>query len=359
MDVSRANNNDTLDTFLGPNLFISPPSALTPPHIDGGGIVEAVHVCVQGHNEVVMTRQLMGEDLVQANEIVHSGSSITNDPHDETATFTWPTEDTFQLLCEAGFRPVRLILGPNEMIILNKGVLHMFRKMSTHSLHPSDCHYHLREQKLKELGEQAEHINNQLHISIAWDNCFGFENCGEDAVRTTFDYLKETMQSKTFHEISKKKGTLVSPKTSIHMLCQFLINECNEFTNIEEPQNSARLEKLRALIPVDISMLEDELKFFNNEEYQTKNIPVDKVSDENDEIHGNTMKSCEVCYGEIFNVYLMRRKGRKFQSVCPDCARGLSNRLIKRDTCQIGFKFYNKKYLEHMIDGLKQSMSDL
>ena len=76
MDVSRANTNGTLETFLGPELFISPPSAFTPAHIDGGGIVDALHLCIQGHNKVVMSRPLTGEDLVQANEIIHRGSSM-------------------------------------------------------------------------------------------------------------------------------------------------------------------------------------------------------------------------------------------------------------------------------------------
>ena len=235
----------------------------------------------------------------------------------------------------------------------------MFRKMSTNLLDPSDCHYYLRKQKLEELGEVADLIDRQVHISIAWDNCFLFDNCGEDAVRETFDYLKETMQSKTFQEISKNKGSLVSPRTSIHMLCQYLINECNEIANIEEEKYSTKLETLRALIPIDISLLDDDLKFFTREDYQMKNIRVDKLSDENNELDGDTTKTCEQCYGEIFNVYLKKKKGRKEESICPECAQGLSKTSVKVNTCQICFKFYNQNYLEHMIDGLKQSMSDL
>ena len=229
-----------------------------------------------------MTRTLWGEDLVRANEIIYPGSSITNDAHEKAATFSY----------------------------INKGALHLFRKMSTNMLHPSDCHYLLRKQKLEELGEQAQQITQQVNISIAWDNCCMWENCGQDAVRVTFDYLKETMLSKTFQDICKNKGSLVSPKTSIHMLCQFLINEYNEFTNIEDPQKSTTMDKLCALIPIDISLLEDDLNFFNQEEYRLKNIRVDELSDENDELNGNTMKSCELCCGEIFNVYLKKKKGR-------------------------------------------------
>ena len=68
------------------------------------------------------------------------------------------------------------------------------------------------------------------------------------------------------------------------------------------------MDKLRALIPIDISLLEDDLNFFNQEEYRLKNIRVDELSDENDELNGNTMKSCELCCGEIFNVYLKKKR---------------------------------------------------
>ena len=71
MDVSRANTNGTLETFLGPQFFMSPPSAQTPAHVNGGGIVDSLHVCIQGYNEIVATQKLWGEDLLRANQIIN------------------------------------------------------------------------------------------------------------------------------------------------------------------------------------------------------------------------------------------------------------------------------------------------
>ena len=115
-----------------------------------------------------------------------------------------------------------------------------------------------------------------------------------------------------------------------------------------------------ALIPINISLLEEELQFFNVDDYQKKNIPVDNISDENNELDGDTEKLCGQCNGEIFNVYLKKKTKKKgMDSICPECAKGLPKNSVRANNSQISFKFYNQKYLEHMIDCLKQTMSDL
>ena len=87
------------------------------------------------------------------------------------------------------------------------------------------------------------------------------------------------------------------------------------YANIKEEKYSTKLETLRALIPIDISLLDDDLKFFTREDYQMKKIRVDKLSDENNELEGDTTKTCERCYGEIFNVYLKKKTNEEGHGV--------------------------------------------
>lgn len=44
--------------MMGPNGYLTPPGAFTPFHKDGGGTVDAGHLCLTGYNEVVILRQL-------------------------------------------------------------------------------------------------------------------------------------------------------------------------------------------------------------------------------------------------------------------------------------------------------------
>jgi hypothetical protein len=48
----------TARPFMGPNLYITPPSSFTHFHQDGHGTVDSGHLCIHGYNEVVMLRRL-------------------------------------------------------------------------------------------------------------------------------------------------------------------------------------------------------------------------------------------------------------------------------------------------------------
>ena len=43
---------------MGPNLYVTPPASFTAFHQDGHGTVDSGHVCLSGHNEVVMLRRM-------------------------------------------------------------------------------------------------------------------------------------------------------------------------------------------------------------------------------------------------------------------------------------------------------------
>jgi hypothetical protein len=44
--------------FMGPNLYVTPPSPFTHFHQDGHGTVDSGHYCMSGYNEVIMMRRL-------------------------------------------------------------------------------------------------------------------------------------------------------------------------------------------------------------------------------------------------------------------------------------------------------------
>jgi hypothetical protein len=64
-----------------------------------------------------------------------------------------------------GYCPTICIVKPGQLIHINKGRLHAFRKMATTSLRDDDCHRAIREQIIKENNLKGE----ELCISIAWD----------------------------------------------------------------------------------------------------------------------------------------------------------------------------------------------
>ena len=346
MDISRGNTSENARPVTDPQLFISPPSTRTPPHIDGGGLVDSQHLCLAGHNEVVILRSLSGQDLNIALNIITPNADIVNDPHDtniNTSIFVWPTVDVFDRLCKAGFHPTRLIINPGEMLYIGKGCIHMFRKMSTKMLPTNDCHYDLRKQKLIELGDNKSKVDSTVCVSIAWDACYVFDKCGEKEVQHTLEYLAKVSESEIFQKIRKNKGMLVYPKTSTHMFCNLLINECNS-PSISEFEQKSKLSILRTILPIVVKNLSKEITFFDQLLGKVKSV---SPLTESANILGDTLPICDECNGEIFNVFVTNNNNKT--SVCPDCEIKLNKR---RSKWRVGFKYYD-------YDELKSTMNDM
>lgn len=64
-----------------------------------------------------------------------------------------------------GYCPTLCVVKPGQLIHINKGRLHAFRKMSTTALRDDDCHKELRVRAIKEHNLTGE----ELCVSIAWD----------------------------------------------------------------------------------------------------------------------------------------------------------------------------------------------
>lgn len=68
----------------------------------------------------------------------------------------------------ARYCPSVILLKPGQMIHINKGRLHAFRKMSLANLPEDDCHYQIR----KDLIAEQNLTSEVLCVSIAWDWMF-------------------------------------------------------------------------------------------------------------------------------------------------------------------------------------------
>lgn len=161
--------------FMGPNLYVTPPASFTHFHQDGHGTVDSGHLCISGFNEVVMLRRLTERHKKHALWIL-SGKhpkgfhfdGLYSMPHGDGLGDkpSWPTMDTIDECKRMGYCPSLFTLEPGDLVHINKGRLHAFRKMSTSNLQESDCFYQRRKNIVELKGLQGQ---EKLCISIAWD----------------------------------------------------------------------------------------------------------------------------------------------------------------------------------------------
>ena len=353
MDLSRTNTSANARSDLGPQVFVGEASTYTRAHIDGGGLVDSVHLTVLGYNEVVIIDPLEEEDDVRnAFRIINKGDrdgDYTEDPHDLGGTFVWPTHDTFEELCQAGYHPVRVVLKPGTMLHIMKGSMHIFRKMSNNLLDENDCFSEIRKNMLLELGNESNSLDSRVCLSIVWDACFLNELCGPTAVTETINYLQKTVKSDYFQGTCKKKGMLVFPKTSIFNLCNYLFEEVyvNE-TSKNKTNVDYTLKNLRAMIPIVSEMVSNEIEYFQNK----NSIDLESTSDISDQnCDYETTNTCDECNGEIFNVYYLTNHKKNAKHVCPDCALMFKKSRSKRKF-YLRFKFYDVDGLNRIVEYL-------
>ena len=73
MDLSRANTLKNMTSDLGPQVFVAETSTFTPAHIDGGGIVDSIHLSILGYNEIILVDPLEEDDVLHAFNIINKG----------------------------------------------------------------------------------------------------------------------------------------------------------------------------------------------------------------------------------------------------------------------------------------------
>jgi len=103
---------------MGPNLYITPPSAFTHFHQDGFGTVDSGHLCLAGYNEIVMLRRLPLYHKVKAMNILTS-RYFSNDPtmpqYDGLHKLPHGSDNVSSLTIESHYKP--LILTAHHFIL--------------------------------------------------------------------------------------------------------------------------------------------------------------------------------------------------------------------------------------------------
>uniref|UniRef100_A0A7S4EEL1 DUF6824 domain-containing protein n=1 Tax=Pseudo-nitzschia australis TaxID=44445 RepID=A0A7S4EEL1_9STRA len=170
-------NSVTADArpFMGPNLYVTPPASFTHFHQDGHGTVDSGHLCISGFNEVVMFRRLTERHKKHALWILsgkitegYHFDGLYSVPHGDGLGKKppWPSNDMVEECKTMGYCPSIFILEPGDLVHINKGRLHAFRKMSTSKLPDWDCHAKPRQNLVESKGMVG---GEKLCVSVAWD----------------------------------------------------------------------------------------------------------------------------------------------------------------------------------------------
>ena len=111
-----------------------------------------------------------------------------------------------------GYCPTVCIVKPGQLIHINKGRLHAFRKMSISPLPDDDCHKDLREALIEEEKLKGE----QLCISVAWDWMFrGVTSAGIN--REVFSTLEATILNR-----KNNRASLAIPEMSLLQMAKVI-----------------------------------------------------------------------------------------------------------------------------------------
>ncbi len=121
--------------------------------------------------------------------------------------------------------PSVFILKPGQMVHINKGRLHAFRKMSTSTLQSTDCHHDLR-QKLQQ--QQSISVREQLCFSIAWD--WMFKGVTKDGIKEEFESVLECARLNCKHKLQ----SLAIPETALLFLAKENVARYNSSKSASE-----------------------------------------------------------------------------------------------------------------------------
>jgi hypothetical protein len=174
--------------FMGPNLYVTPPGAVTWFHEDGHGTVDSGHQCLLGENEVIMLRRMPEEHKQKAIKLLASNQdyNLRDKPHDAGDKPQWPTKKQIKKLRKLGYAPSCFVLGPGEFVHINKGRLHAFQK------------------KMPSPGKP-----DQICVSLAWDWMF------QGVTAEGFEAEAKTALASAHHNHKSKVASLGITETAL------------------------------------------------------------------------------------------------------------------------------------------------
>ena len=152
-----------------------------------------------------------------------------------------PTKDAIDKCVEMNYCPSVFVLSPGQMVHINKGRLHAFRKLSPFALPPSDCHAELRAAVL----EQSENPSiEQTCISVAWD--WEFKGATAEGINREMVSTLECSKLNRKHNMQ----SLAVPETSILFMARRYVAEYEQQISLMsvDHQNEAAERKLPAVL---------------------------------------------------------------------------------------------------------------
>ena len=131
------------------------------------------------------------------------------------------------------YAPSVFILSPGQMLHINKGRLHAFRKLSPFALPSFDCHAELRAQVLQ---ESKTPWVEQRCMSVAWD--WEFKGVTAEGINRELVSTLECSKLNREHNVQ----SLAVPETSILFMARRYVSEYEQLSQMPEGhQNEAVL----------------------------------------------------------------------------------------------------------------------
>ncbi|KAL9189365.1 hypothetical protein ACHAXT_009040 [Thalassiosira profunda] len=238
--------------FMGPNLYITPPCSFTHFHQDGHGTVDSGHLCLSGYNEVVMLRRLTERHKCHALNLLtgtsEPHSTLYGLPHrDGLGTQPgWPSKAAIEKCKSMQYYPSVFVLKPGQLVHINKGRLHAFRKLAPVPLRPTDCHAHLRQEVLAEL--QNKGVKTEvICFSVAWD--WMFKGVTSEGINREVSGILECARLNRIHDLQ----SLAIPETSLVFLAKENIAKHQQASNADESRALFSIGKSRHQTPTEAS----------------------------------------------------------------------------------------------------------
>jgi len=207
------------------------------------------------------------------------------------------------------YYPSVFILKPGQMLHINKGRLHAFRKMSISSLPEEDCHSYLRSQLIKEENLFKE----EICVSVAWDWMFRGVS-----VNGIHNELENTL---TCAKLAREHGrqSLAIIENAIFSLAKQLLadklgNDINipiKHANAFHNKREQTIDILKGIEPSLSKIVNRNEESYNNIMSSCKSIKISAIPNawENPDVfpldaYGSSDYCCKLCYKELANMYL-------------------------------------------------------
>jgi len=299
-------------SLLGPNLFAGKGSCLfTAPHTDAAGL-DSGHISLSDKNQIVILRRLPSQDHeIKALELLAGNEK-------GSLKYTWPNSGTLDTLEALGYCPIVLTIDQGDLIHINKGRAHFFRK-------------------------EGEDVS----ISVAWD-FFHFPSTGSSYnLASELFFAVRALNEAVAHNRKRgksedKKPVLFQPHMFVIQAAEQALEQHKKGATIscDEKRKKIKVQDLdgtslaQALIPI--------LKYLEHVSKQEEKIETTVSSCESLGIfaYDSGRFRCSKCESELWGYFFQSQSGDR-KACCCSCndvatksKRKMNKFLIRSDICK-------------------------